>query len=130
MRWEIRAPWPSLDEVERRFDEILRSRWGGAVEAPPADLFVSADEVCIEMDLPGVSENDIQVRVEQHALIIEGQRVHTRDEQSRPAALERWYGAFRRRFPLPPEWPDVSHEVRLVSGVLCVRVRARRGDPF
>jgi len=31
MRWEIGAPWPSLAEVEHRFDEILRSCWGGAV---------------------------------------------------------------------------------------------------
>ncbi len=44
MRWEIRAPWPSLAEVERRFDEILRSRCAGAVEAAPADLFVAADD--------------------------------------------------------------------------------------
>jgi HSP20 family protein len=129
MRWEIRAPWPSLAEVERRFDEILRWRWAGAVEAPPADLFVAADEVRIEMDLPGVSEEDVRVRVERDDLIIEGQRVQAPDEQSRPAAQERWYGAFQRRIPLPPEWPDVSHEVRLVSGVLRVRVRARRGGP-
>ena len=128
MRLEIRALWPSLAEVERRFDEMLRSRWGGASEVPPADLFVAADEVRIEMDLPGVSEEDVRVRVEQHQLIIEGQRVHACDEQIRPAALERWQGAFRRQFPLPSEWEHVSHQLRLVSGVLRVRVRARRGD--
>ena len=89
MLLEVRVPWPSLAEVERRFDEILRSCWGGAVEAPPADLFVAADEVHIEMDLPGVSEDDIRVRVERHGLIIKGQRVHAWDEQSRPGALAR-----------------------------------------
>jgi hypothetical protein len=41
MLFEVRVPWASLTEAERRFDETLRSFWGGAVETSPDDLFVA-----------------------------------------------------------------------------------------
>ena len=58
MRWEIRAPWPSLEEIERRFDELIRSRWGTEMQTPLADVFVVDDEVWVEVDLPGVRRTD------------------------------------------------------------------------
>jgi len=127
MRWEIRAPWPSLTEVERRFDEILRSRWGARGAAQTSKLAVVASEIRIEMDLPGLSEEDVSVRVEGHEIIIEGRSSRVPEESS-GGAMDALREDLRLRFPLPPECTQVSHEFRHASGLLSIRIRACAGD--
>jgi len=127
MRWEIRAPWPSLSEVERRFDEILRSRWGAKNALQTPRLAVVGSEIRIEMDLPGLSEEDVRVRVEGHEVIIEGRS--GRIAQGSPGgATDLSQESFGVRFPLPPECTHVSHDFRHVSGLLSIRIRARAGE--
>lgn len=127
MRFEIRASWPSLAEVERRFDERLRARWAHRTGAQRSDVRGAAREIRIEMDLPGVSEDDVSVRVEGHEVVIEERSAETPGPSSRASAQKR-RGGFRHRFPIPPEWGDLSHEVTRYEGVLSIRVRARRRD--
>jgi len=55
-RWEIRGAWPSIEEIERRFDELIRSRWGVRERRPTATLEVRDDELSVEIDLSGVDE--------------------------------------------------------------------------
>ena len=58
VRWEIRGPWPSVQEIERRFDELIRSRW--AVRGRlSADVLLRGDEMWVEVDVPGVDDWEI-----------------------------------------------------------------------
>jgi HSP20 family protein len=126
MRWEVRAPWPSLDEIERRFDELIRSRWGTGTQTPPADVFVTDDEVWVEVDLPGVRRTDVQVRLVGDRLVIEGTRTAIVPvRRARPAHRERSPGSFRRALPLPSGFEEAEIEVRMRAGVLRARVRRR-----
>jgi HSP20 family protein len=126
MRWEVRAPWPSLDEIERRFDELIRSRWGTGLQTPPADVFVTDDEVWVEVDLPGVRRTDVQVRLVGDRLVIEGTRTAIVPvRRARPAHRERSPGSFRRALPLPAGFEEAEIEVRMRAGVLRARVRRR-----
>lgn len=129
MRWEIRAPWPSLSEIEQRFEERLRTRWGGSRADQPAETFIAAREIRIEMDLPGLSEDDVTVRVEGNRVIIEERAARAPDASSSVSAHGR-PRALRHDFPLPAECQVVSHEFVLIEGVLMVRIRARRGGPL
>ena len=126
MRWEIRAPWPSLEEIERRFDELIRSRWGTEMQTPLADVFVVDDEVWVEVDLPGVRRTDVQVRLVGDCLVIEGTRSTIVPKlRARPAHRERSPGSFRRALPLPSGFEQAEVEVRMRAGVLRARVRRR-----
>jgi HSP20 family protein len=127
MRWEIRGPWPSIEEIERRFDELIRLRWERGMPEPPADVFLLEDEIVVEVDLPGVEEGDLRVSLEGSVLVVEGRRpLRAPAEGARAALLERVRG-FRRAVPLPEGSSGALLEFRLEQGVLRARVgRARR----
>jgi HSP20 family molecular chaperone IbpA len=55
-RWEIRGRWPSIEEIERRFDELIRTRWGVPGRRPAAAVEVRDDQISVEIDLSGVEE--------------------------------------------------------------------------
>jgi HSP20 family molecular chaperone IbpA len=126
-RWELDAAWPfpSAADVERRFEELIRSRWGASAEVAPADVFVYEQELWIELDLPGVEEEHLHVRVEGSTLWVEAVRSAAPPaEGARPARLERPRGAIRQRVPLPAAVVAPTLEYRLEGGVLRVRVRS------
>jgi HSP20 family protein len=123
--WEIRGPWPSIEEVEWRFEELIRARWR-VVAAPVADVYVRGDEMWVEMDVPGLAADEFRVRVEGHHLVVEGARPQRPPrEDARPVRLERLRGPFRRVFALPPRLEPPAVESTLEAGVL--RVHVRRG---
>jgi len=66
LRWELGRAWglPSTEEVEQRFDELLRRRWAEAREGSGGSWVVLEREVWVEMDLPGVGERKLRARVE------------------------------------------------------------------
>jgi HSP20 family molecular chaperone IbpA len=123
-------PWPSVEEIERRFEERIRARWGAAEAEPPADVFVAAEHVWVEVDLPGVETADVRVRAERGWLWIEAKReARAPDESARPTRVERPRGALRRGVPLPPgDWAEPA-EFTLEAGVLRVRLRAAQKAP-
>jgi hypothetical protein len=66
LRWELGRAWmlPSTEEVERRFDELIRRRWAEAREGSGGSWVVLEREIWVEMDLPGVAERKLRARVE------------------------------------------------------------------
>lgn len=131
MSWEIRGPWPSIEEVEWRFEELIRARWR-VVAAPAADVHMRGDEMWVEMDVPGLAADEIRVRVEGHHLVVEGtNRQRAPREDARPVRLERPRGPFRRIFALPPRLEPALVEIALEAGVLRVHVQREpdRGAP-
>jgi HSP20 family molecular chaperone IbpA len=128
--WEVRgvAAAPSAEEVARRFEELLRGRWSSHAAPPLADVFVAAGELWVEMDLPGVGEDEVRVSLEHGFLFIEAQRrLSPPAAGARPARLERPRGPLRRRIALPEVPADPQLEVHLEDGVLRVHVTSRRG---
>lgn len=126
MRWELAStwPWPSVDEIERRFEELIRDRWRTGAPAPPADVFVAEESIWVELDLPGVELRDVRVRSEAGWLWIEAtRRPRPPSEAARPARVERPQGALRRAVLLPSGLHPEPVEVTLEAGVLRVRLR-------
>lgn len=125
-RWEIAADWPfpSAGDVARRFEELIGRRWRAASVEPPADVFVLEKEIVVEMDLPGVEEGGVVLRVEGETLWVEAtRRIALPAEAARPARLERSPGLIRRQVPLPRVVAHARVEYSLERGVLRVRVR-------
>ena len=131
MRWELARswPWPSVEEIERRFEERIRGRWGAGVPAPLVDVFVAEEYVWVEVDLPGVEAGDVCLRTERGALWIEAtRRPRPPSESARPARVERPQGALRRAVPLPFGVRAEPVEVTLAEGVLRVRLRVEKAS--
>lgn len=124
--WEVPGPWPfpSSAEIEQRFEELVRARWGGREGSAPADVFIYGEEIWVEVDLPGVPEEAVRVVLERGMLLVEASRpAPASGEQAQPARIERPRGPIRRRVPLPAPLAAARIEFRLESGVLRVRLR-------
>jgi HSP20 family protein len=105
------------DAVTRLMSEPRTSRpW-----SPAVDIVETEDALTLKADLPDVKIEDIDIRVENGALILRGSRKFEKDASVKGYhRIERSYGDFVRSFALPPtvETDKVGAEYR--NGVLAI----------
>lgn len=121
---EARPWWPNLYEPLRGLGQRIADFF-----APSADA--AATDACYEvnMELPGVSADDIDVSVHDNLLTIKGEKRAEREEKGRTYFFsEREYGAFQRSFRLPGDVraDDVTADFK--DGVLKLRI-PKAGPP-
>lgn len=96
------------------YGENLPSMWSPHIEVCERD-----GKLHIEADLPGMKRDDIQVRVEQDQVIIQGERRHEQKQERRGYyRSERSYGSFYRTIPLPEGTNAESATATFRDGVL------------
>ena len=90
---------------------------------PPVDIFEQGDDLVLRAEVPGVGRKDIDIRVEDNRLVIQGQRTREAgfDEES-AYRLERAYGTFTRSFLLPETVDAGRIHAGYRDGVLEVRL--------
>jgi HSP20 family molecular chaperone IbpA len=105
------------DRLQRQFFRLA----GGAEQArwePPVDVFADGDEILVEVALPGVPSERIELVCAPGELVVRGERRLPRRLAS--AAIQRLeipHGRFERRLALPPgRWALVGQE--LTNGCL------------
>jgi HSP20 family protein len=93
-------------EVERLFEELIHRPWRKRSEeadswSPQLDLYETPDAFILEVDLPGVKQEDVSVMVEESELILHGRRECERVmTQGNVYRHERHSGEFTRRLHL------------------------------
>ena len=136
LRWD---PFREMEELRSRIDKIfeeflgsLRRRELGAPRAwlPPVDIYDAGDELVVEMDLPGLRKEDIEIQMNEDTLTVRGERRRPEDEGRRYARSERVFGPFERSFsinvPIKVEEVKASYE----NGVLTLRLpKAEEAKP-
>lgn len=116
-----------LDDTFRSFGENVNAI-GGKVAVPQVDVHEQDGELCVTADLPGVAEDDIDVRVEGDMLTIRGDRHEQKERKQRGYhVVERAAGSFHRtmRLPFAPNPDAVSAEY--ADGVLTIRLPKKAG---
>ena len=95
--------------------------------SPAVDIYETANqELVVKVELPEMKREEIKVSYENRVLTIEGERKHASDiNQEQYHRLERGYGAFRRRFTLPPTVDGARVNASYQDGVLTVRLPRR-----
>ncbi|MCW3050794.1 MAG: heat shock protein Hsp20 [Solirubrobacterales bacterium] len=115
------APW--LRDLNRFF-----TTQGGAVAAPfmpAADVIVSDESVRIEMDVPGLRAENLEIELENDLLTVRGERPfpYAGQEYERTwRHIERAFGRFERSIRVPRGLDPDSVEAGLTDGVLSVRI--------
>lgn len=111
----------------REFDSPFRGlapatgRGAGAMVAPSVDVAETDDEVQVTADLPGLTEKDIEVALDDGALTIRGEKKEEREEKKRNYHLvERSYGRFERSVAVPRGIDAGKVKARFKNGVLHV----------
>jgi HSP20 family protein len=107
-----------IDETLSRIrkEEVTRGGW-----SPLVDIVERGSEVVLKIDLPEVSQNDIDIRVEENTLIIQGERKFIKDTpDDHYIQIERPYGTFRRTFSIPRTIDQEGIKASYKDGVLRV----------
>jgi HSP20 family protein len=121
---EARDPFFALyREMNRLFEEVWND-FGFAAEqerdaAPSVDLVETDDAFRLTAELPGVDEKDIEILLEDDALILRGEKKSEYQDRARRLS-ERYYGRFERRIPLPAAIDEDKAGASFKNGVLTV----------
>lgn len=91
--------------------------------APSSEAAVAPDYYEISIELPGVSDEDINVEVHDGRLTVTGEkRSETKEEGRSYFFSERTYGKFQRAFRLPPDANADKVSASHKDGVLVIKV--------
>jgi HSP20 family protein len=70
--------------------------------APPVDIYKDEHTITLKLEVPGIDEKDIDVRIEGNTLTVHGERTIEKEEKEENfRRVERQYGSFTRSFTLP-----------------------------
>src|SRR5450756_580684 len=124
--------WPSFgrllnlnDELDRLFETPLPA-W-----APALDVHEDKDKFTVNLELPGLKREDINVHLENGSLIISGDRkVETMNEGTEVHRQERYYGKFSRALTLPVAVSPDKVTASFKDGILTVTLpKAEEAKP-
>jgi HSP20 family protein len=124
VKWEpFRDLMAMQDRMTRLIDETLSRIWKEEVVrgvwSPPVDILERGDELVLKVDLPEVSQSEIDIRVEGSTLIIQGERRLIKDApEENYIQIERPYGTFRRTFNIPRMIEQEEIKASYKDGVL------------
>ena len=103
------SPWRDLEDVSSRLarffeDSPLSTGTNGGNWIPAVNVEETNDELLLTAELPGLTEEDISIELENNVLCVSGEKREERtegDEERRYHLWERRYGSFQRTFTLP-----------------------------
>ena len=104
-------PFREFSTMQDRMNRLFRESYSpeGPEEAltttsfaPPVDIYEDEHNITLKIEVPGIHEKDIDVRVENNTLIVHGERKIGKEEKEENfRRVERQYGSFTRSFTLP-----------------------------
>ncbi|AFV75485.1 molecular chaperone (small heat shock protein) [Thermus oshimai JL-2] len=114
------GPFSLLEEVNRLFEETLGDLARPAVAyVAPADLYETDEALILEMAVPGLSPEDLEVSLEGNKLTVRGQVRLSTDEKARRYYLQEMaHGSFVRTFALPVEVDASGAKAEFRHGIL------------
>lgn len=114
------------DELEVYFNEVAHGRPVGFVGSikwkPPTDVYETADDVVVHMDVAGVLPEDFTVEYAEGVLTISGERPARHEGKPHYHAMEVQVGPFERRLRLPVSVDPTSLRATYDQGFLEVRL--------
>jgi HSP20 family protein len=129
VRWEPLREFSTLqNEMNRLFNTVFDAPSpanGGTMRRwmPAMDLVETQDHFVLRADLPGLSEEDVTIEVEDRVLTVSGER-KAEHESSKEGyhRVERAFGSFSRSLTLPEGIDPEAVAASFDRGVLEVRI--------
>ena len=119
-------PFAELEELREQFSKLLNvqeSKANNIAFIPTVNTREADDAYYIEVDLPGVSKDDINIDVNDNTLTISGVRkVKEEHKDDSFYKVESVYGKFERSFSLPEDVNSDKIEAKHNNGVLEIKI--------
>src|SRR5437899_11060859 len=127
-RWD---PFPEFSTLQDRMNRLFRESHGPEGEeslttstfAPPVDVYEDDHNITLKIEVPGIDEKDIDVRIENNTLVVHGERKFEKEEKEENfRRVERQYGSFTRSFTLPNNVDAERVQAHYEQGILKVQL--------
>jgi HSP20 family protein len=131
IRWE---PVGELHTIQNEMNRLFNTMFDPPAQAtradstmrrwiPAMDLVETGEHYVLKADLPGLSETDVNIEVENDVLTLSGERKTEHDDQGQGYyRVERGFGTFSRSLTLPAGVDPDSVQAHFDRGVLEIRI--------
>lgn len=126
VRWN---PWREFDDLFTNLgggppsEHLSRSEW-----LPPVDIAETDSEFCIDVEIPSVARDDVDVSIHDGVLTVTGERKVEKETDGKRHRVERQYGRFTRSFRLPESIDEDGISATFKDGVLHLLVAKKAAD--
>jgi HSP20 family protein len=131
----FRSPLADMAVLQNRLNSIFSdfARPEGEQESlamgnfiPPVDVYEDEHQLVLKLEVPGVKQEDLDVRVENQTLTVKGERKFEKDEKEENFhRIERRYGSFTRTFTLPQTVDVNEPKATYEHGVLTISLQKK-----
>ena len=134
-RWD---PFREFSTLQDRMNRLFQQSYGDGGEealtsstfAPAVDVYEDEHNITLKIEVPGIEEKDIDVRIENNTLTVHGERKFEKEEKEENyRRVERQYGSFTRSFNLPstvnPENMSANYDKGMLKIGLAKKAEAK-----
>ena len=110
-RWQPLREFSTMQDRMNRMNRLFRESYSPEAPeealtntsyAPPVDIYEDEHNIVLKLEVPGIDEKDIDVRIEGNTLTVHGERkIEKEEKEENFRRVERQYGEFTRSFTLP-----------------------------
>jgi HSP20 family protein len=131
-RWDPFREFSGLQERMNRMNRLFPEPYSreGPEEtltttsfAPPVDIYEDEHNITLKIEVPGIDDKDIDVRIENNTLSVHGERkIEKEEKEENFRRVERQYGSFTRSFTLPSSVDPGQVNAHYDNGVLKIKL--------
>jgi HSP20 family protein len=128
-RWD---PFREVLSLQNRMNSLFRNvneedlPLTAASFVPAVDIYEDPEKLTLKLEIPGIQEKDIDVRVEGNTLTVRGERKFEAEEKEENFhRIERSYGSFYRAFTLPATVETDKIQANYNAGVLKLELKKK-----
>jgi len=131
-RWEPFRDLATMQDRMNRMNRLFRETYSPEEPeealtttsfAPPVDIYEDEHNITLKLEVPGIDEKDIDVRVENTTLTVHGERkIEKEEKEENFRRVERQYGSFTRSFTLPSSVDSAQVSADYDKGVLKIKL--------
>ncbi|PYS20359.1 MAG: molecular chaperone [Acidobacteria bacterium] len=130
-RWD---PFQEIASLQNRVNSLFQD-YGRAGQdeltttgsfVPAVDVYEDEHKVTLKLEIPGINQEDVDVRLENNTLTVRGERKFEKEEKEENFhRIERRYGSFARSFTLPSTLDSENVQASYDNGVLKIELAKR-----
>ena len=130
-RWD---PFRDFAALQNRMNRLFEEQYGSGREeslttgafVPPVDIYEDEHSIQLKLEVPGIDQKDLDIKVENNVLTVSGERKFEKEQKEENFhRVERRYGSFTRSFTLPNTVDTEDFTADYANGVLTVKLAKR-----
>lgn len=117
-----------VDDIFNNFFNEIASisyptHYNNKVLSPKTDITENESEYHLEIELPGVTQDNLDLKLDSNILIIDGKKEQSTEKKDHNYHMkERYYGSFSRSISLPSNVDEEHVTANFKDGVLSIKI--------